>query len=50
MDTARCEIIVNGALLAVGIESDSITFSSASDVPYPEDWYGIKGLIFYLTS
>ncbi|MDI6839604.1 MAG: alpha/beta fold hydrolase [bacterium] len=42
VDAGRCEIIVNGALLAVGTESDSIRFTSATETPVVGDWYGIR--------
>ena len=41
-DTARCELIVEGRLHAVGGEVDAIRFHSAAASPDTGDWYGVS--------
>ena len=40
-DTSRCELIIQGSLIAEGEESDLITFTSNSSSPQKNDWRGI---------
>lgn len=42
LDTNRCELIVNGSLVAIGTEADSVRFTSSSLEPKGSDWYGIR--------
>ena len=42
IDRNRCELIVNGKLVAEGTETDSIYFTSARIEPERNDWYGIR--------
>jgi subtilisin family serine protease len=41
-DTNRCELVVQGTLVAEGTPSNPIVFSSNSTDPQPGDWYGIR--------
>jgi len=43
-DPSRCELIVQGTLIAEGTASQPIVFASARDVPQLGDWYGIRFL------
>ncbi|HIE05242.1 MAG TPA: right-handed parallel beta-helix repeat-containing protein, partial [bacterium (Candidatus Stahlbacteria)] len=40
-DTTRAELIVAGNILALGTETDTISFKSYSSSPEAGDWYGI---------
>lgn len=44
VDTSRCELIVEGALIADGEPGAPITFTTDARVPAPRDWYGIRFL------
>jgi len=44
IDRNRCELIIDGRLVADGTESDSIYFTSAGTEPHRNDWYGIRFL------
>ena len=41
-DPTRCELIVQGVLLAKGEPSQKIVFTSAAQLPRMGDWYGIS--------
>ncbi|MCP5009068.1 MAG: hypothetical protein GY942_03715, partial [Aestuariibacter sp.] len=43
-DSARTELVVEGALSAVGTVSDPIVFTSTSANPAKGDWYGIRAV------
>ena len=38
----KSELIIDGSLVAIGTETDSITFLSHSDAPTDQDWGGFK--------
>ncbi len=42
VDESRCELIVEGSLIADGDAADEITFTVNSVVPERMDWYGIR--------
>lgn len=44
IDVGRCELIVEGSLVAVGTEANPIILTSGSANPARGDWYGIRVL------